>query len=83
MATVLDEILKVFRPLLETERKMNLLLEEIEKNPDEQKIKQYSSLCERFEFLGGYTYQKEYELVCGNTYNYRVNGVKRYIELVK
>ena len=26
--------------------------------------------------------QKEYELVCGDTYNYRVNGVKRYIKLV-
>ena len=61
--TMLDEILKVFRPLLETERKMNLLLEEIEQNPDEQKIKQYSSLCERFEFLGGYTYQKEYSVM--------------------
>lgn len=26
--------------------------------------------------------QKEYELVCGDTYNYRVNGVKKYNELV-
>ena len=25
--------------------------------------------------------QKEYELVCGDTYNYRVNGVKKYNEL--
>ena len=61
--TMLDEILKVFKPLLETERKMNELLAQIEQNPDEQKIKQYSSLCERFEFLGGYTYQKEYSVM--------------------
>ncbi len=58
--TLLQEILKVFEPILQTESKMNELLKEIEDNPDEKKIKTYSNLSEKFEFLGGYTYKKEY-----------------------
>lgn len=60
---MLDEILKVFEPILETERKMQALLKEIEVDPDEKKIKTYSTLNERFEFLGGYTYKKEYSVM--------------------
>ena len=61
--TILDEILKVFKPITETEEKMAVLLKEIEVNPDEKKIKTYSNLNERFEFLGGYTYKKEYSVM--------------------
>ncbi len=61
--SMLDEILKVFEPLLDTERKMQTLLKEIEENPDEKKIKTYSALNDRFEFLGGYTYKKEYSVM--------------------
>lgn len=61
--TLLDEILKVFKPITETEEKMAVLLKEIEVNPDEKKIKSYSNLNEKFEFLGGYTYKKEYSVM--------------------
>ena len=61
--TMLDEILKVFEPILETERKMQALLKEIEISADDKKIKEYSKLNERFEFLGGYTYKKEYSIM--------------------
>lgn len=61
--TMLDEILKVFEPILETERKMQTLLKEIEISADDKKIKEYSKLNERFEFLGGYTYKKEYSIM--------------------
>lgn len=60
---LLDEILKVFKPILDAEEKMNSLLKEIEVNPDERLIKAYSNLTERFEFLGGYTYKKEYSVM--------------------
>ena len=63
LVTILDEILKVFKPITETEEKMAVLLKEIEVNPDEKKIKTYSNLNERFEFLGGYTYKKEYSVM--------------------
>lgn len=36
---------------------------------------QYCDLNEKDIFLFD---QREYELVCGDTYNYRVNGVKKY-----
>lgn len=58
--SMIDEILKVFQPLLDLERKMSETLKEIEISPDERKIKKYAELNEKFEFLGGYTYKKEY-----------------------
>ncbi len=61
--SLLDEVLTVFKPILDTEQKMQTLLKEIEINPDEKKIKEYSALNDRFEFLGGYTYKKEYSVM--------------------
>ena len=61
--SMLDEILKVFKPILDIEDKMTRLARELETNPDEDKIKNYSNLNERFEFLGGYTYKKEYSVM--------------------
>lgn len=58
-----EEVLKVFKPIFDTEEKMQSLLSEIELNPDEKKIKSYSLLQERFEFFGGYTYKKEYSVM--------------------
>jgi len=60
---MIDEILKVFKPILDAESKMQCLLEEMETNPTEQNIKKYSAICERYEFLGGYTYKKEYSVM--------------------
>lgn len=61
--SLLDEVLTVFKPILDAEQKMQTLLKEIEINPDEKKIKEYSALNDRFEFLGGYTYKKEYSVM--------------------
>ena len=61
--SMLDEILKVFKPITDVEQKMGRLLKEMESNSDEKIIKEYSALAERFEFLGGYTYKKEYSVM--------------------
>ena len=61
--TMIDEVLKIFKPIMDTEQNMQELLKEIEVNPDEKLIKKYSSLVEKFEFLGGYTYKKEYSVM--------------------
>ena len=61
--SMLEEVLKVFSHITQTEEKMQALLKEIEIDPDEQKIKKYSTLNERFEFYGGYTYKKEYSVM--------------------
>ena len=58
--TMMEEILDAFKPILDTESKMKSLLAQIEQNPTDDKIKEYSKLSDKFEFLGGYTYQKEY-----------------------
>ena len=58
--TLLDEILKVFRPITDLEKKAEELLKKIEENPNEENIAKYSALNDKFERLGGYTYKKEY-----------------------
>ena len=60
--TLLDEVLKVFKPILDIEEKMAKLLKEMETSPDDNKIKAYSTLNERFELLGGYTDRKSTRL---------------------
>ena len=55
-ATLLEEILSCFSSLIEVEEKLNALQKELESNYTEKRIKEYSNLSEKFEFLGGYTY---------------------------
>ena len=62
-STMLEEILTVFEPILETERKMQTLLDQMQQGASEKLVKEYSRLNERFEFLGGYTYKKEYSVM--------------------
>ena len=58
-----DEIRKVFKPILEMKSEMDALLADIEKTGDEKKVAAYSSLEQRFTYLGGYNYEKDYELI--------------------
>ena len=64
--TMKDEILKVYSDVLNTEKKMNSLLEKMQTDKSETLAKEYSRLHDRFEFLNGYTYKKEYETVVRN-----------------
>lgn len=59
--TLLGEILKVYKPLIELEQKIARLQEELNNNSDEKIIKDYTSALERYEIMDGYTYKKEYE----------------------
>jgi len=61
--SMLDEILTVFKPILDTESKMQELLKAMDNDPSEKNINAYSKLNDRFEFLGGYTYKKEYSVM--------------------
>lgn len=61
--SMIDEVLKVYSNLFEIEDKLTNLLEKLQTNPDEETVKKYSTLNEKFEFLGGYTYKKEYNSV--------------------
>lgn len=59
-ATMEAEILRVFKPIIDLEKKMERLVSEMEVASSEALVKEYSKAQERYEFLGGYTYLKEY-----------------------
>ena len=59
--SMIDEILKVYKPIIDLEKKIELLVEKMQNNSTEELAKEYSKSIDRYEFLGGYTYKKEYE----------------------
>lgn len=59
--SMIDEVRKVFRPLIDMEVQMKHLIEKMEVQYDDQIINRYSDIHERYMSLGGLTYQKEYE----------------------
>lgn len=59
--SMLDEILKVYKPITDLEKRIDLLVEKMQSDSTEELAKEYSKLMDRYEFLGGYTYKKEYE----------------------
>ena len=59
--TLLDEILEVYKPLIELENKMKRLEVELKENTSDELIKAYTSARDRYEFMDGYTYKKEYQ----------------------
>ena len=60
--TMLDEILKVYKEQIEIEQKLDRLVLEMQNNSSEELAKEYSKTRDRYEFLDGYTYKKEYEI---------------------
>ncbi|MCQ2521151.1 MAG: ABC-F type ribosomal protection protein [Lachnospiraceae bacterium] len=61
--TLAEEIKKVFQPILAMKARMETLLAAIEKDAKDSDVAEYSALEERFTYLGGYRYEKDYELI--------------------
>ena len=59
--SMLDEILKVYKEQLEVEAKLEKLVEKMQIDSSEILAKEYSKTRDRYDFLDGYTYKKEYE----------------------
>ena len=59
--TLLDEVLEVYKPIIEIENKMKKLEEALNENPTDDLIKEYSKTRELYEIKDGYTYRKEYQ----------------------
>ena len=59
--TLLDEILKVYKHLIDLENKINRLEEAMKDNSTEEVVKDYTDAMDRYKFLDGYTYKKEYQ----------------------
>ena len=60
-ATMLDEVLKVYKEIIELEKKIENLVIKMQENSSEELAKEYSKARDRYELLDGYTYKKEYE----------------------
>ena len=58
-----DEVRKVFAPLILMKQDMEEKRKLMEEDPSEQNIKMFTALQDRFTYLGGYYYEKEYEVV--------------------
>ena len=61
--TLLEEVLKIYKPIINLENKIEELSKKLQEEATEELINQYSNARDRFEQLEGYTYKKEYETV--------------------
>ena len=59
--SMLEEILKVYKDITDLENKIENLSFKMQESNDEKLIKNYTESLDKYEFLGGYTYKKEYE----------------------
>lgn len=59
--TMLDEILKVYKEIIDVENKMEELVAKMQEDSSEELAKKYSKLQEAYEHMDGYSYVKEYE----------------------
>ncbi len=60
---LIDEIRKIYAPIIKMKNRLEELSLILETSTDENLIKEYSALQERFNLLGGYYFEKEYETV--------------------
>ena len=60
--TLLDEILKVYNPIIKLETKIKRLEKELEQNVTDKLLDDYTNSLEQYKLMGGYTYKKEYEI---------------------
>ena len=60
-ATLVEEIRKVYSNIISLEEKIRFLEEKLQISSDEKIIKEYTNALEKYKFLDGYTYKKEYE----------------------
>ena len=60
--TMEEEVKKAFAELIGMGERLNMLLNKMEVDPSEENIKAYTNLQDRYEYLGGYTYQKEFDI---------------------
>ena len=76
--TLLQEILKIYKPIIDLEQKIAKLEEELKNDSTEKSIKNYTSALEQYELLDGYTYKKEY-LTALNKFGFSENDLNRNI----
>ncbi len=61
--TLETEVKKAFKEILDLSAGMEEMLGILETDSSEANIKKYTAMQERFEYIGGYTYEKEFDIV--------------------
>ncbi len=61
--TLETEVKKVFEPIRAMQRTMDEMVVRMESDHSEKLLEQYTRLQEQFNYIGGYYYEKEYEIV--------------------
>lgn len=61
--TLETEVKKVFEPIRAMQRTMEEMVVRMESDHSEKLLEQYTRLQEQFNYIGGYYYEKEYEIV--------------------
>ena len=64
--TMLEEVRKPFRDIIKIEDRLEELVREMNTKDDIKLVEEYTSLEEKFQNMGGYTYRKEYEILIKN-----------------
>jgi ATP-binding cassette, subfamily F, member 3 len=60
---MIDYIKSAFKDILDIEKKLNVLENEMSTNYDEKVLNKYNDLLSRYEYMGGYKYKKEIEVI--------------------
>lgn len=61
--TMLEEVRKPFKDIIKIEDRLEELVREMNTKDDIKLVEEYTSLEEKFQNMGGYTYRKEYEIL--------------------
>ncbi len=61
--TLEEEVKKVFKPIKDIERSMEEMVVRMETDHSPELVERYTKLQEQFNYIGGYYYEKEYEVV--------------------
>lgn len=60
--TLIDEILKVYTEIINLKEKIDKIEKQLELNATAKLFEDYNDSLEKYKLIGGYTYQKEYEI---------------------
>lgn len=76
--TLEDEIKKVFAPVISLKERMDKAMDAMDADPTEENVQKYTRLQEQFEYMGGYNYDREYNIVF-TKFGFREEDKKRKV----
>ena len=75
---MIDYIKEAFLNILDMEKKLQLLEDDISKKYSEEVLNKYTELLSRYEYMGGYKYKKEIEVIL-NKFDFSDDDKNKYL----